>query len=467
MTGAALGGDPNGGLVNESAKPRVLVIGFDDGDEGPWLLARLREVVATVDRVPDLTFVRSDEWDVLITDRAFIDRVEKVETKTVSRGLGSAIPRNLNVIYRARPGELLHTLDRSTGTSPRMVRWKTGKRARELRRPPGIPEHIAALAHESLEPVVISRKEHLVFLIPVQGSSSFGGYEPTIVPVEPDTYKLQPFLMTADGEVLAGRYRRSQHSEGWLLPHDVADLIPWLRAALREWHLLDLKHFPGQPGWAEEPTWQTPIEADLALQIQDFEKGVELAMANFAVERSELHGRLEAASRAADRYERALLTTQSDDLVVAVLQVLFELGFQVEDSDALAANGDHVQDIIVRDLADPEWVALVEVKGYTKGARTEAFSQFNRFSMRFVLKYQKAPNALWYVVNQFLARDPGERQQVLHGKEEDIAAFADQGGLVIDTVELFRLLMMVRRADIEPQTARAALRTGVGRFDAG
>ena len=168
-----------------------------------------------------------------------------------------------------------------------------------------------------------------------------------------------------------------------------------------------------------------------------------------------LRDRLKSAVEAADEYERALLTTQSDELKDAVLRALIEIGFIVVDADLDAKKDDHLEDLRISDPNESGWIALGEVKGYTKGAKTEALTQFLRFNARFVQENGRLPDACWYIVNQFLGRDPSSRQLALNGKDDDVKAFAAANGLVLDTRELFKLLSFVRKGSISPSDARA------------
>src|SRR5664279_6052668 len=96
----------------------------------------------------------------------------------------------------------------------------------------------------------------------------------------------------------------------------------------------------------------------------------EAAIADFDAQESDLLKLQDARSSAADRYERALLTEQSESLVGAVLRALREIGFVVTDSDlALAPGQRRLQDLIIEDPAHPHWTVLAEVKGFMKGAK--------------------------------------------------------------------------------------------------
>ncbi|MFE4058380.1 hypothetical protein ACFXP3_19175 [Streptomyces sp. NPDC059096] len=147
-----------------------------------------------------------------------------------------------------------------------------------------------------------------------------------------------------------------------------------------------------------------------------------------------------------------------------MILALQSLGFLVTDADEQAAPDDHLEDLHIEDADNPDWIALGEVKGYTRGARTEGMTQFIRFSMRYAARTGKIADANWYIVNQFLGRDPSNRQRALHGKDEDVAAFGEGCGLVIDTVELFKLLSAVAEEELTQQEARNLLTGSFGRF---
>lgn len=173
---------------------------------------------------------------------------------------------------------------------------------------------------------------------------------------------------------------------------------------------------------------------------------------------------LTAAQQSADNYERALLTRKDDPLVPPVIQTLTELGFTVVDADSDPAETENLEDLRVTDPAHPGWFALVEVKGYIKGAQTSALTQFIRFTRRYRQRTGSDPDALWYVANQFKDRDPGSRQRILQSNEADIAVFAHSGGLVIDTVQLFRLIDATRIGKLTAVEARDTLRGATGRY---
>lgn len=69
--------------------------------------------------------------------------------------------------------------------------------------------------------------------------------------------------------------------------------------------------------------------------------------------------------------QRRLLMDHADSLVDSVLFALATLGFEVIDLDMQVAEGEpKMCDLSV---ADGDWMSIVEVKGYTKGAKANDF----------------------------------------------------------------------------------------------
>lgn len=440
MGGINLNGNA-GVIINTSPRPRMLIRGFDDRDRDE-LLPRLRELVPTARLISSLREVRQAEWDILVTNKSLS------ETTSVGTTIARAEP-HLCVIYVSRTdlsSEAVEERPEWDGT----IYLASRHICQELKRLKIASESVAALTHEQLEPVLTARDSHIYF----RSSSRTTESAPQI----------EPFIATADGRILAGKYRRSEKSEAWLLPGDIPDIVPWVRVALAEWHHLAPDRFPGRPDWSQAEEWLSPAEQSLKKSLEDLDRKREVVLSRLADRERKLRQLLRQAKEAADAYERALLTTQSDELKAAVIKALTEIGFKVADADAEAKPDDHLEDLHIEDPDAPGWIALGEVKGYTKGAKTEALTQFIRFQGRYVQRTGKLPNALWYIVNQFLARDPSTRQPVLNGKDEDVAAFAEAGGLVIDTVILFKLLAQVRKGVITDREARHHLRSSTGRL---
>lgn len=432
----------------------MLVRGFE---EDPELVERLLAQAPTAKHVRSLRQVRQAEWDLLVTDRCATESERHVSDVQLSP--------HLCLLLRAPDS---NTYGRgSVETRPT---WVTsiehlgGHISTELRRCKDLPERISHLTHEHLEPILKQRERHQIFRQgPARGSVAMSA---AAGPADPRqaTPSLDPFIETADGKCLAGRYPRSDASEAWVLPFDVPDVVPWLQAALAEWHSLAPDRFPGVPDWSHQDAWSTAQEQQVRRDLTAVEQARHQALQEFDDKARRLQDDLREAREAADRYERALLTAQDDALRLAVMRALREFGLDVVDADAEAEPGDDLEDLRVSDPDVPGWVALVEVKGYAKGAKTEAIGQFMRFQKRYMTREGRMADAEWYVVNQFLGRDPSLRQPALQGSPGDVSAFAAGGGLVIDTVVLFKLLMDVREQRRTPQDVRSLLRNSTGRL---
>ncbi|WP_433318653.1 hypothetical protein [Micromonospora chersina] len=430
----------DGVIINQSPRPRMLILGFA-GNE--YLIEQLQALVPTSRVISSFSEVRQAEWDLLVTDQPTGNSVYQG-----SQTHGAAL--HLGIIYF--PANRQYATIEQHKTWSKWIIATDGHVSQELLRLKGLPERIQQLTHEQLEPLVKKRRDHQYFS--AAGHWAGGKHNP----------ELTPFIKSAAGQILAGKYRRTDKSEAWLLPFDVPDIIPWAKAALAEWHGLDPERFPGVPDWSHQDEWITATEQSLHSSLRAIGSEREAILQQLAVREAEVRARLGEAREAADAFERALLTGQGDTLVRAVGEALREFGFKVEDGDEVANERDYLEDLRVMDPDESNWVALVEVKGYTKGAKTEALTQFIRFHARHVQRTGKMPDSSWYVVNQFMNRDPSTRQPVLHGKDEDVAAFASAGGLIIDTVILFKLLKRYRMGEVTAEQVRRLLRTSTGRL---
>jgi len=428
----------SGAIVNISPRPRMLVWGFSDDQS---LVTQLLQLCPTSQHIASLSQVRQTEWDLLVTDQS-------LELKNAIR----EVEPHLSVVYRAPADEYFVTIERRPGWKSK-IRSRAGVVSQELQRMRNLPERVAILVHEKLEPVLTKRTSHRVF-----------EHQEVRPPESARAPEIVPFISTAESHPLAGKYPRSDASEAWLLPEDIPDFPSWVQAALAEWHSLAPERFPGVPDWSTRKAWLTKEELTLTAEIEAVKKERAEQVERLQKLEAELQARLATARESADKYERALLTTQSDELKNSVIRALQEIGFNVVDADETAQADDHLEDLHITDPDIPGWVALGEVKGYTKGAKTEGLTQFLRFNMRYTSRTGRNPDACWYIVNQFIKRDPSTRQQALHGKDEDVLAFGSASGLVIDTVQLFQVLRNVRAGSLTSKSARELLRNASGRF---
>jgi len=279
---------------------------------------------------------------------------------------------------------------------------------------------------------------------------------------------LQPFLLNANGRPVAGILRRSDktRAEWWWLPKEAPNPAAWVAAALERWRSIDAENFePDVVEWQHEERWQTTGERQIAREITALDAAYAATSARYEAKRAALEAaRVQAASEA-EQEQRRLLTAKGDPLKEQVAQTLEELGFTVTDADnEVAVPGDLLEDLRVEDADVPEWIALVEVRGYKGGAKVTDLQRIGRFEGRFAMARQRMPDSSWYIVNQFSEQDPGGRPQPLHANPEELAVFAENGGLVVDTTVLFELSQRVSAGELTAKAAREMLRASRGQF---
>ncbi|MEV4519216.1 hypothetical protein AB0J77_03215 [Micromonospora tulbaghiae] len=272
------------------------------------------------------------------------------------------------------------------------------------------------------------------------------------------------FVREFQGGPCAGYWNRPAGSTWWWLPADAPDRVGWLDAAFAEWRRQNEERFPSGPSWAEEEPWLTTAELDAQRELDEHAERERKSQAELAARRRELEEAREAARLLADAAERRLLTAQGEALVAEVKAALEEVGFEVTDSDRLPANAsEKLEDLRV---CVDHWVALVEVKGYSgrRTAKTSDLLQIGRAATRYAITEHRAPDALWYVVNQQAGGNPALRPRPLVSNPADVETSERDGGLVIDTVDLFRLREAVRRGSVSGEAALQLLKKSTGVF---
>ncbi|WP_320069882.1 hypothetical protein [Micromonospora sp. RTGN7] len=286
----------------------------------------------------------------------------------------------------------------------------------------------------------------------------FGGFQP-------DFHGITPLVSEQGGAPCAGYWSRpSGASQWWWLPEDTPDAGQWISAVFAAWRRTDPARFPSGPDWSEHPIWMTQGELAAQTALEDHLRFEQRTILEMADSRRRLQRERVSAKEGADTSERLLLTAQGDILVGEVQSALIEVGFTVIDVDSLPSRqSEKLEDLRV---SHGNWVALAEVKGYgrRRTAKTNDLQQVQRAVVRYVLSEQKEPNARWYVVNQMAGSDPASRPRPLASSPEDVTTFAKDGGLVIDTAELFKLREGVRSGDISSEEARNLLCNTKGVF---
>ncbi|MFP3880935.1 MAG: hypothetical protein ACLFRT_12730 [Actinomycetota bacterium] len=411
----------------QKPRPRVLVAA-DDSELGEELAERLRVELGlqTVGLIEDDTYL--PEWDCVVSmaDRYFED---SNHLRVISFGATRFGPV-------ASSDSLALTGRRSAATT-----------ADELEIPEELDPRIRRLVQSDLRPDFqkLERKPHLF----------------------PATAAKQPFLTAGvrNEFLLAGVFVIPSGPDLWVLPK-WADEIAWIRLALNIWSEQDPERFPPTPEWWHSPEWQTKAERDAECRLQEKRQAAEAEINRLVNEVQVAETELIELQDRADTRERVLLRGQGDDLVAVVAETFEKLSFEVINMDGVYPEGSRREDLQVRNPDDPDFVALVEVRGYKGGAQANDLMRLMKFSGMYTEDETQPPSALWYVVNHFLEAPPDQRPKALEANDDEVASFANHWkGLVIDTCDLFRLLDRHQSGSLTADEARNQLMLSTGKFE--
>lgn len=427
-------------VVGVQARPRMLVMGVPEGAENEGMRQSVGRFAPTVRFVTGAEFykLRQREWDMLVMIGDA--RVHEVESHIYVIQIGGT-----DGIEIGGPSGVRVYLTTQYSTP-----------ATEFHIPDDLPDQIASLVNVDLVPAVQESAGGNQYM---SSELHLGG---TRAP-NPNMIEINPFLMDGDGKPLAGAIKRGNRVEYWWIPFKGKALLQWIAVAISQWRIIDPSAFPADPEWGHSADWRTPeelsLESEIAILVTDRNDYIHTSELN------ELNLRAQLASTRSrvDQEQRRLLTAQGDDLVEEVVRSLEEIGFEVRvpDEDP-ESKGDKLEDIQVTDPNDPDWIALAEVRGYKRGAALNDLLRIARFVLRYVAKQGRVPNARWYIMNHFIAQDPKVRPKPLASNPSEVAEFSNDGGLVVDTVDLFKLRMRVRAGDLSKDQAMEMIKGGVG-----
>lgn len=329
------------------------------------------------------------------------------------------------------------------------VSWLNSARGHEFHVPTDLDQSLQRFIHTRVIPVIDAQRENLVM-----GHLSGG---PGVV---------TPFVTTARGEVLAGKFLRDSLSECWVLPPGaVKHAAECLAVAVDLWRLQDATRFPDSvKDWSKDPQWMTAPESKAVRDLGELRKRRDQWLADFVAKEAHIEAELADAHSRANADERQLLTAQGDSLVRAVERCLKEFGFEVKYMDDVWKPGDRLEDLRTSLRTDPSWSNLTEVRGYAKGAMLSDLLRIGRFKSRYMKAEGKVPSCSWYVANEFIASDPGSRPPILRSNDTEIETFGEDDGLAIGSVALFDMLMDLRQGLLPIGEAQRILREGRGRL---
>ena len=227
----------------------------------------------------------------------------------------------------------------------------------------------------------------------------------------------------------------------------VANLVAWFHAFLTDVHENDPVRVPNPPPRLGHPAdWYTPEEKGLADRITV----VTDRIGHLENERERLTAELVTAGEQADMGVRRVLWDDGDELVDGVTEILTSLGFKVRDMDSELDQGSPKREDLRLTLdGRGGWEALVEVKGYTKGTKTNDARQIRAHREFYIQETGRLPDlTLWIANPHRLIPDPSLRP----APDRNVADAASNVGAVhILVPDLYR--QWARAADGEIQTS--------------
>jgi hypothetical protein len=429
-------------VIGEPPHPQALFAGFAPDDPAFEAMARLVATARTLDEGMDVSGLRIVEWDVL-----------------VARETDVRLPGHLHLLAMG----CLTAGMVQTATGASAVHYEGSQPSAQMAVAQDLPDRLRRLVVGELVPW-LQRQPRRPFLTTYEGMSRVGSAGGSF-----GEGAARAFVRDADGNMIAGEFERGNNGYGgglcWVLPFVPERPELWLAAALDAWRIRTPQRIPALPGWRTRAAWQTKAERDAVAAVARLHEERSGLLTVLSERERLLEARAGSATIAADEGRRLLLTGQGPKLVHAVATSLTSLGFRVTDADSDLPEGTaKTEDLRVADEDAPDWSNITEVRGYTAGGKTNDLQRLARFASTFQLRTGAVPTSRWYIVNQFLEQDPDSRQTLLAGADEDIETFAEDGGLVIDTRQLFDLISRVEDGLLDAAEARATLRGCVGRL---
>ena len=311
---------------------------------------------------------------------------------------------------------------------------------REVRVHEGCPERYRTLAAELV------------------GRLNSQSYAPRVIeirgfPVE----NVDALAVTTSGYPVALRfvrtYTREAASNGdsngitLVLPEE-ANLAEWFAAFLHDVHEIDSTLVPHPPLRMLKPSdWYTPQERELEIQIKLKSTQIE----ELAAEIEAIDAELVSASEKADAGIRQAILADGDDLTAAIAEILTEFGFTVRDMDIGLQPGEPKHEDLRLTLdSKPDWEAIVEVKGYRSGIKTNDARQIREHRDHYFSEHSQPPDLTLWVANPHRDTDPSSRP----APDGNVADNAENVGAVCALApDLYRMWMSVVQGDLAAEEA--------------
>jgi hypothetical protein len=399
------------------------------------------ELVPTIKLVTNTERVHEDEYDILVT-----------------------FAQNA-----ARRSAHLHVLSFGADTAGGFVEDRTkyffvrdvSTLANELAIPPDVPPALAALLKTSVIPNMPEGHKRAWRLVkPVQG------YKATIAEDGNLASRCIPLVHIGAEQSVYALLTERGGKLNLVLPAETQQHEAWLRLFLDMVGNVDPDSVPPDLDWKISERWSPPEVSKHVGDLQALRQAHEEALKEFHRREQEIQAQLEESTRLADEGTRRILTTDGDELVEAVTTVLEDLGFKVRDMDDHhdERTGAKLEDLRVEDPSDADWLTLVEVKGYAKGAKVNDVPQITgRPAVSYTKETGQEPPAVWHIVNAWRGTNPSTRVQAIPN-DDDLRPLTEASGALIDTRDLFEVWRDVSAGIADAESVRASLRAAKTRW---
>ncbi|WP_155854535.1 MULTISPECIES: hypothetical protein [Micrococcaceae] len=424
-------------IFNVQPRPRVL---FEDLPR-ELLTQELLELVPTVKLVTSTEMVHEDEYDILVT---FAENA-------------------------ARRSAHLHVLSFGADTAGGFVEDRTKyffvrdafTLANELAIPADVPPPLVALLRTSVVPNMPEGHKMTWRLVkPAQG------YKETVAAGGNLASRCIPLVHVGAKQSVYALLTERSGKLNLVLPPETQQHLGWLRLFLDMVGNVDSDSVPPDLDWKTSARWSPPEVSQHISDLQALRQAHQEALTEFQRREQEIQAQLDESTRLADEGTRRILTSDGDELVEAVTAILEDLGFTVRDMDDHhdERTGAKLEDLRVQDPSDAGWLALVEVKGYAKGAKVNDVPQITgRPAVAYTKETGQEPPAVWHVVNAWRGTNPSTRVQAIPN-DDDLRPLTEAGGALIDTRDLYEAWRDVSAGIADAESVRASLRAAKTRW---
>lgn len=236
-----------------------------------------------------------------------------------------------------------------------------------------------------------------------------------------------------------------------LLPM-VSNVASWFQAFLTDVHNSDPERVPQAPPRLASPSdWYTPEERLLVGQMSTVEQQIK----DLSRQLDELKAQQHQEAEIANKGKRRILWADGDELKEVASEILAQFGFIVRDMDSeLAAGEPKREDLRLIRPGYSDWEAIVEVKGYTGGAKLNDSHQIRQHREDYIASRGGPPQLTLWLANTFRTMDPSGRPP----PDGNVRNRSEAIGVVFaHATDLFRQWVRVAACEIDAEVVTQSL----------